>query len=174
MGHDKPDHSGELAVHPREKLKITAYMLDWQNKIKRMVEEVNPARDAIREQRTRALGLAWLDPDHLDDYAIEAGITPESLRETLATQEGSEDAIATATRLRSSGEAERAQAARITGQLLTVIERGISDGEVGAMTAPKLLDAVSKLRRLTETRATPPEMPPAMSLRSVAGLLGND
>lgn len=165
-----PDATGAsgIALKP----KIRPYMLDWmaEQKAKAEASPVKAAQAAQQGQALRALGLAWIDPERLDEYAIEAGVQPELMRKALTTEEGTRVATSMASKLRASGEASQVQVARITESLLTLIEQGVADGTVSAAAAPKIIDSISKLRGTAEARNA--KSPDAASVGSLAGLIG--
>jgi hypothetical protein len=169
-----PDARGPVTSNGARKPKVEAYLTRW--KADQLAEEdaaqLKKAQAALREALCRALGLSWIDPDHTDDYANEAGVSPDTLRKLLAMEKGQSIAAAMASKLRSSGEATRVQAGRIMGSLLDLIEQGVADGTVTGATAPKILDTVAKLRGTTEARNA--RTPPAPFGGSAAGLLGHD
>jgi hypothetical protein len=103
------------------------------------------AQAARRVQLSRALGFAWIEPERLDEYAIEAGISPEKLRAVMATEPGQTAGASMARHLRDSGELLRFQTARATASLVTLIEQGIAEGTVTPAMAPKIVESLAKL-----------------------------
>ena len=154
------------------KPKLRPYLADWlaEQKVKAAAAPVKAAQDARQGQAMRALGLAWIDPERLDEYAVEAGVQPELMRKALTTDEGQRVATSMASKLRANGEASQVQVARITESLLTLIEQGVADGTVSAAAAPKIIDSISKLRGTAESRNA--KSPDAASVGSLAGLIG--
>jgi hypothetical protein len=154
------------------KPRLRPYILDWMAEQKAKAE-ASPGKAAQAEQQRqamRALGLAWIDPERLDEYAVEAGVQPELMRKALTTEEGQRLATSAASKLRASGEASQVQVARITESLLALIEQGVADGTVSAAAAPKIIDSISKLRGTAESRNA--KSPDAASVGSLAGLIG--
>jgi hypothetical protein len=172
--HLVPDTTGAGATNVSRKPPLTAYLSDWmaEQRAKAEAPRIDAARAAQREALCRALGLAWIEPDRLDEYANEAGVSPKTLREVLSTEEGERIAVSMASKLRSSGEAAQVQGGRITESLLVLIERGIADGTVAVASAPKILDSISKLRGTADARNA--KTPPPVLGVSVAELIGHD
>ena len=130
------------------------------------------ARAARRAQLLRALGLSWLEPERLDDYASEAGIAPDKLREAMATERGQRVAASMANKLRESGEALRVQTARATASLVTLIEQGIADGTVSPAMAPKIVESLAKLTASQESAEARNAKSPAAAIEGdLTGLI---
>jgi len=135
---------GELTREDRFELSMRL----WRRAYDKYSDEVAAKRlraPAIR-QWLRAFGLASNDPDNIEEYAVEAGIPTETLREALSTENGAKIGIAAETQLRNSGELAHVAAARMMHKAVTAVARGLDDGSVSASAASKIIDDYGKYR----------------------------
>jgi hypothetical protein len=137
-----------VGEYPGHKAYIEGYLTRDMHRMKALSDAIRDAKaqTAISQQRLRALGLASGDPEHLEEYAIAAGIPPEILLATLDTEDGAKLGIAMETELRNSGELARVAFARMLHKAVVAVDKGLDDGSVSAAAASKIIDEYGKFR----------------------------
>jgi hypothetical protein len=125
------------------------FAMDCHRRAQARADDATAAKKAKApaiSQWLRAFGLASNDPANLDEYAIEAGLVPETLREALAKEEGAKLGIAAEIQLRNSGALTDVTFARMMHKAVAAVEKGLDDGSVSPATATKIIDEYGKFR----------------------------
>ena len=102
---------------------------------------------------TDALALVLDNPNNAEAIAANYGIDPDTLLETLATEEGMRAALVRAEELRQDGELLKRKTIPLLERLTDQIGDMIDAGQISPTAAPKVAETLFKLSGLAEERA---------------------
>lgn len=118
-----------------------------------MSNAIIPHTAEENERMTDALALMLDNPNNAEAIAANYGIDPDTLLETLATEEGMRAALVRAEELRQSGELLKRKTIPLLERLVDQAEDMANAGQITPGMLPKLMDTMFKLSGLAEERA---------------------
>jgi len=106
-----------------------------------------------KERLITVLALVLDNPNNAEAIAASHGTDPETVLETLATEEGMRAALVRAEELRQDGELLKRKTIPLLERLVDQAEDMANAGQITPGMLPKLMDTMFKLSGLAEERA---------------------